>query len=353
MCKVLHCITTIERGGAEKQLLILTKQQIKAGMNVSIVFLKGDPHLQFEFTKLGAKVIEILHNKNLVKQIIELRKITNSHGVILHAHLPRAEIISMFSSKRSKLVITRHNSEKFYPSAPRLISSFFSRVVLRKASACIAISESVKMFMLEKNEIPKGKTVEVIYYGYDDEIIVPAPTGKSDKYIIGTVGRLTKQKNQSLLLKSFALFSKNKSDLSLIVIGKGELRDSLKELSVNLEISQYVTWIEKTQDIYKSLSEIDLFVFPSTYEGFGLILLECMQVGVPILGANNSAIPEVLGIDYPGLFDDSDPKILASMIEYFQFYNFNFESYYQSRLELFNPERMCQKIKFVYQDIPK
>ena len=155
------------------------------------------------------------------------------------------------------------------------------------------------------------------------------------------------------MLKSFALFSKNKSDLSLIVIGKGELRDSLKELSVNLEISQYVTWIEKTQDIYKSLSEIDLFVFPSTYEGFGLILLECMQVGVPILGANNSAIPEVLGIDYPGLFDDSDPKILASMIEYFQFYNFNFESYYQSRLELFNPERMCQKIKFVYQDIPK
>jgi glycosyltransferase involved in cell wall biosynthesis len=353
MCKVLHCITTIERGGAEKQLLILAKQQIEAGMDVSIAFLKGDPHLKCEFTEFGVKVIEILHNKNLIKQIIQLRKITNSRDMILHAHLPRAEIISIFSSKRSKLVITRHNSEKFYPSAPRLISSFLSRIVLKKASACIAISKSVKLFMLEKNEVPKSKTIEVIYYGYSDEIIVHAPTGESDKYIVGTVGRLTKQKNQSLLLKSFALFSKNKSNVSLIVIGKGELRDNLKKLSVNLEISQNVTWIEKTQNIYKSLSELNLFVFPSTYEGFGLILLECMQVGVPILGANNSAIPEVLGIDYPGLFDDSDPKFLASMIEDFQFYDFNFESYYQSSLELFNPEKMCQKIKLVYQNLPK
>jgi glycosyltransferase involved in cell wall biosynthesis len=352
MFKVLHCITTIERGGAEKQLLILAKQQIAAGMDVSIAFLKGDPHLKYEFTEFGVKVIEILHNKNLIKQIMQLRKITNSRDMILHAHLPRAEIISIFSSKRSKLVITRHNSEKFYPSAPRLISSFLSRIVLKKAGACIAISKSVKLFLLEKKEIPKGKIIEVIYYGYNDEIIAPAPKRESDKYIIGTVGRLTKQKNQSLLLRSFALFLNNNSNVSLIVIGKGELRDNLKKLSVNLGISKYVTWIEKTQDIYKSLSDINLFVFPSTYEGFGLILLECMQVGVPILGANNSAIPEVLGLDYPGLFDDSDPKFLASMIEDFQFSNFNFKNYYQSRLELFNPGKMCQKIKLVYQNIP-
>ena len=97
-----------------------------------------------------------------------LRKLRKNQRVIFHAHLPRSEILCAIALSSKSFLVTRHNSEKFFPSAPKAISALLSRFVLRKAFACIAISNSVSQFLTDSREITKSTVLFVIYYGLAD-----------------------------------------------------------------------------------------------------------------------------------------------------------------------------------------
>ena len=68
MLRVIHCITTITRGGAENQLLILSREQIKSGRKVTIIYLNGKPELRQDFIDSGIEVLPAI-DENLVKGI--------------------------------------------------------------------------------------------------------------------------------------------------------------------------------------------------------------------------------------------------------------------------------------------
>ena len=70
--KVTHLITTIERGGAEKQLLTLATEQVQAGLEVVVLYLKGKPDLRNEFKAAGVEVNNLLVGKSFTKQIFLL-----------------------------------------------------------------------------------------------------------------------------------------------------------------------------------------------------------------------------------------------------------------------------------------
>jgi glycosyltransferase involved in cell wall biosynthesis len=110
----------------------------------------------------------------------------------------------------------------------------------------------------------------------------------------------------------------------------------------------------KTGYVQEFLSQIDLFVFASKGEGFGLVLLEAMQANKPILAPNNSAIPEVLGFSYEGLYPTGDYRVLAkeilSIMNKSKSIN-DLTSGYKSQLELFDSKIMTNKIIQVYKSI--
>ena len=107
----------------------------------------------------------------------------------------------------------------------------------------------------------------------------------------------------------------------------------------------------KTEYIKEFLSKIDLFILPSKYEGFGLVLLEAMVAKKPIIAANNSAIPEVLGKTYEGLFATGDANTLAQQIKT-AISDDNFSkrlvNSYSSQLNFFDPSEMNRNVKNVY-----
>ena len=139
----------------------------------------------------------------------------------------------------------------------------------------------------------------------------------------------------------------------LYVVGEGYLQKDLIELSKSLGINGKVHWLGKTEYIKEFLSKIDLFILPSKYEGFGLVLLEAMVAKKPIIAANNSAIHEVLGKSYEGLFLTGDANALAQQINTaLSDKNFleRLVQSYSSQLELFDPSKMNSNIKKVYTD---
>ena len=354
--KVTHLITTIERGGAEKQLLTLTSEQVQSGIKVEVIFLKGKPELKKEFEESGVEVNQLLVGKSFLKQISLLSRHLRKNPSPIHAHLPKSELLAAIVVRNKYFVFSRHNSEPFWPGGPRIISNLLSKYVCKRASQGIAISNAVKSYLIERGEVPNSYTIDVVYYGFQKDILTNSESlifmnDQESNYKIGTIGRLVPQKNYPILLSAFSNVLKSLPNTELYIVGEGYLQKDLIDLSKSLGINDKVHWLGKTEYIKEFLSKIDLFILPSKYEGFGLVLLEAMIAKKPIIAANNSAIPEVLGKTYKGLFSTGDIEALAQQIKT----TINDNSFserlvqsYVSQLNLFDPSEMNRNIKNVY-----
>ena len=358
--KVTHLITTIERGGAEKQLLTLTREQVQSGIKVELIFLKGKPELKKEFEESGVEVNQLLAGKNFLKQISLLSKHLRKNPSPVHAHLPKSELLTAIVVPNKYFVFTRHNSEPFWPGGPRIVSNLLSKFVCKRASQGIAISNAVKSYLIKRGEIPTGYTIDLVYYGFEKDISTNAAdlglitnimNGQSSNYKIGTIGRLVPQKDYPTLFNAFSNVLKSVPNVDLYVVGEGYLQKDLIKLIKSLGINGKVHWLGKTEHVKEFLSKIDLFILPSKYEGFGLVLLEAMVAKKPIIAANNSAIPEVLGKTYEGLFSTGDVNALAQQIKT-AISDKNFSKRlvqsYSNQLNLFDPSEMNRNIKNVY-----
>jgi glycosyltransferase involved in cell wall biosynthesis len=358
--KVTHLITTIERGGAEKQLLTLTSEQVQSGLKAEVFFLKGKPDLKNEFEESGVKVNNLLVGKSFLRQIFLLSKQLRKNPSLVHAHLPKSEILAAIVVRNKHLIFSRHNAEPFWPGGPRIISNLLSKFVCKRASQGIAISNSVKSYLIKRGEILNNYTIDVVYYGFQKNISTNAAglglianimNSQGSNYKIGTIGRLVPQKDYSTLLRAFSNVLKSVPNIDLYVVGEGYLQKDLIELGKSLGIDGKVYWLAKTEYIKEFLSKIDLFILPSKYEGFGLVLLEAMVAKKPIIAANNSAIPEVLGKSYEGLFLTGDVSALAQQIKTAitdDRFSERLVQSYASQLKLFDPSEMNRNIKNIY-----
>ena len=358
--KVTHLITTIERGGAEKQLLTLASKQVESGLKVEVFFLKGKPDLKNEFEASGVKVNNILVGKSFLKQIFLLSKYLRKNSSPVHAHLPKSELLASIVVQNKNFIFSRHNAEPFWPGGPRIISNLLSKFVCKRASQGIAISNAVKSYLIKRGEVPSGYKVDVVHYGFQKDISINAAglglitnimNGQNSKYKIGTIGRLVPQKDYPTLLSAFSNVLESEPSTDLYVVGEGHLQKDLIELSKSLGINDKVHWLGKTEYIKEFLSKIDLFILPSKYEGFGLVLLEAMVANTPIIASNNSSIPEVLGKTYEGLFLTGDVNALAQQIKTaISDYSFSerLVQSYAIQLSLFDSSEMNSNIKNVY-----
>ena len=358
--KVTHLITTIERGGAEKQLLTLANEQVQSGIKVEVIFLKGKPELKKEFEESGVEVNQLLVGKSFLKQISLLSNYLRKNPSPVHAHLPKSELLAAIVVPNKNFVFTRHNSEPFWPGGPRIISNLLSKFVCKRASQGIAISKAVKSYLTKRGEIPNNYTIDVVYYGFQKDsstnsiglnFITNLINNQSSNFKIGSIGRLVPQKDYPTLLNAFSNILKSLPNIDLYVVGEGYLQKDLIELSKSLGVNGKVNWLGKTEYINEFLSKIDLFILPSKYEGFGLVLLEAMVAKKPIIAANNSAISEVLGKTYEGLFQTGDANALAQQIN-IAIRDKNFSERlvqsYSTQLDLFNPNDMNKNVKNIY-----
>jgi|1048.fasta_scaffold24316_2 glycosyltransferase involved in cell wall biosynthesis len=358
--KIIHLITTIERGGAEKQLLILARNQVQIGLEVEIVYLKGAPELKVDFEVAGCTVNDFIANKELIHQVISFLRYIRNSPTPVHAHLPKSELITAIACRKKSFVVTRHNSEKFWPGMPNLFSQILSKCICARASKVISISNSVKNFLQVSGELPKGCEVDVVYYGFDvdDSISSRGLVDLSaradfslDTFKIGSIGRLVDQKDYPTLFRAFKKLLLKYPNSELYIVGDGNNKSALESLVMELAINNKVHFLGRTQYIFEFLSLIDVFILPSKYEGFGLVLLEAMLSKKPILASNNSSIPEVLGLGFPGLFETSNIEDLWNKIDLIKSdksFNSILIELYPNQLSKFDPNLMVRNIIRIY-----
>ena len=128
--------------------------------------------------------------------------------------------------------------------------------------------------------------------------------------IVGMVARLTTQKGHSTLLRAMSKLIQRSTALPhLVLVGDGELRSSLEALVSRLKLDSHVSFLGYRPDASRLIYDFDIFAHPSRWEGFGLVFLEAMAAGVPIIATRTSAIPEIVEDGETGLLvpvDDGD-----------------------------------------------
>jgi glycosyltransferase involved in cell wall biosynthesis len=351
MIEVVHIITTISRGGAEKQLLTLAKEQMRSGRKVSVIYLKGSPDLISEFKNNRIEVINFLSNKNPIIQLLMLKKYLRNKNVLLHAHLPRAELFTAVCKNDNFLIISKHNSERFYPNGPKIISFLIAKYVYKKSDQCIFISKAVYKYLKKINEVPEKYKNNIVYYGIEpNNKLENNYSLKPNIRKIGTVARIVPQKDFPTLIDAFILVNQEFPRTQLVVAGVGKEKENIIQIVGYFDIRNKIHWLGKIDNISKVFKQMDLFILSSKYEGFGLVLLEAMQNKIPILAANNSSIPEVMGKNYQGFFKTSNSKSLFKKICEAQDISFRKKliSRYDERLHFFDSTKMRQNIDLVY-----
>lgn len=359
---IVHVITTIDPGGAEQQLLTLVREQISLNESVRVFVLKGSMSLLEEFKAAGASVENLKTAKFGLRQIIQLRRALKTFPPdVVHAHLPRAEILTRIALIKMTLpfVISRHNIEHFFPSDKLRISSILSRIITRRASLVIAISNAVASFLESNNEVSRFSNIKCVHYGYQIDLGETIETESQIKYIlehrnvlIGTIARLVPQKDLFTLLNAFKSVTSEFPDSTLVIVGDGWQKDELVHHARLLGIINQTSFISSTKSRLEILRSLDVFVLTSRYEGFGLVLLEAMQANIPIVAAENTAILEVMGERFIGLFSTGSSKECADKILYsLRLGPQNrkiLHQYYTDNLQRFSPSKMAAKIQDLY-----
>lgn len=321
---VTHVITTIEIGGAENQLLILSRAQVSLGLEVHVIYLKGAPTLEEKFRESDIEVHHFAANKSLLIQLFALRRYVKYFNGVIHAHLPQAEIVAKFSRPKN-FVVTRHFGGPFFPRRPGLLSKILSRIVTSRNTKVIAISQAVRDYLFQSREIRSDKEIHVIYYGFDSETfklksnLIPVENEVrefiQDSFVVGIVARLSPEKDFPTFLKAFQILAEEVLEAKALVLGVGPSSVELKNMSKDLGLETRIFWAGKKANISSYMDLMDVLLLTSKFEGFGMVLLEGMSSGLPIIATNVSAIPEVIGNGGPGiLVPAGDYKEFASAL---------------------------------------
>ena len=321
--KVLHLHKLTGVSGSEGHLLALLPALREAGIDARFLGLDvpGTDAMRFHerLDELGVPHRSVRCGLDVSPRLA--RDVTRAVRVerpdLLHTHLVHADVYGSIAARLTgtPFVSTRHNDDRYLLGPFR----YLDRAFARDAKRIIAISDAVRVFLERAGHDPAKLTT--IHYGLDE---LPAASSSPTPEDVGiaadvplalAVGRLIEQKDHATLLRAFARVRGTLPQARLGILGSGPLEAVTRALVRELGLEDAVTLPGRT-DIRDWLERADVFVHTSRWEGFGIVLLEAMLAGLPVVATRVSAVPEVVADGETGvLVEPADVEGLASVLE--------------------------------------
>jgi len=310
--RIVHLVTTLGVGGAEKHLLWLTEGQRERGHEVRVLYLKGEGELReaFEAQGVPVDVVPMERAAAAPRALLALAARLRALGPdLVHTHLLKADMLGAVAARLAgvpAVVASKHNDERPLLCWPAglvhgLVTTLVDRVVV--------LSDHVGRFVGRHGRVPARK-IRRVYYGVDPERLQPARPRASvraelglreDHKVLVCVARFAPQKDHPTLLRAVAQLADE--DVVLLLVGGDPFGDGearARALAEQLGIAGQVRFCGIRDDVPDLLGASDVFVMASSWEGLGLVFLEAMAVGLPIVATRVSAVPEVVVEDETG-----------------------------------------------------
>ncbi|WP_163337117.1 glycosyltransferase family 4 protein [Desulfopila sp. IMCC35008] len=364
--KILQLISSLGYFGAENVLVQLANELHKDSsceVIAGIIENLGSPHVEVasECSKRGITSVCFPCSRKIdLKTILNLRQyIKDSNIDIIHSHGYKSNLYSFFSTfgLRVGLIATCHN---WIEQSPKMkVYSVLDRIFLKRFAHIVAVSDEVQN-TLSRNNIPPRK-VSIIKNGIDLErfnnidasLLLRKDLAIPDHHVvIGTVGRISKEKGHIHLLRVFKALKKQLPETTLLIIGSGQLKDELQaEFS-----DQSIIFTGLRNDIPELYQAMDIFVLPSLTEGLPMVLLEAMSSRLPVVATNVGQIPFVIKENDTGLMvppgdeKELERNLLKLALDQETRKSMGVNGYARVK-ESFSSVRMTQEYKNIYQTV--
>ncbi|SDL17495.1 Glycosyltransferase involved in cell wall bisynthesis [Maridesulfovibrio ferrireducens] len=202
-------------------------------------------------------------------------------------------------------------------------NSFLNRQIFSKVVDRLIVNslETKRTVLINNKNLINESKIRLIHNGFDVVEFDNQPseqiyTRLGDEVIIGNAARLTAQKGQKFLIEAAEILKKKGLNFRILIAGKGEMEEELKDYSTKHGVSDVVDFIGFVEDMKSFYASQDIFCLPSLWEGFGYALVEAMTLEKPVVGFEISSNPEVVKNGKTGILVPSeDSSQLASALE--------------------------------------
>lgn len=312
--RVLQVITSLDRGGAENHLLALLTNADREAFALETAVLVGEGELVPLFRQAGIPVHVLdargRFDPSALRRLVELLR--RGAFDIVHSHLFRADLyaglaVAQLGDRKPFLVSTRHNDDRFF------LNPFVGLVhygVSARQDLIIAISDHIARFTVARG-VRHPDRVRRVYHGIEppltrdlerDGARIRSELGiTTDDFLVGNVGRLAPQKGQRHLVAAMPRLLERVPRAHAVIAGGGDLEGYLRDLAAELGVTDRVHVLGPRRDVPALMHAMDVFAMPSIWEGFGLVLLEAMAAGRPIVASRVATIPEVVADGETGI----------------------------------------------------
>lgn len=297
----------LNQGGAEKTVRTLSEyfNTHALGVKSFLCVVYDDPDLK----PYPQNVIVMQHKSdpqdsrfskgwNVLAQIREMKRIKKSHAIdVCISFLPGADIINVLSGVDEKEIVSVRNIESLFVHS--IFKKWYVNVAYRKCDYIVACSETVRRDCIDYFKVPEQKITTIYNAATQMQLTGHTVTEFQDfvknHFVFINVGRLAPEKGQLHLLRAFAYFCKEAEFArenrrpGLVLVGDGELSEPLRQMSVDLGISDHVLFCGRQANPADYMGASDAFVLSSNMEGMPNVLVEALQNGLPCIATECGA----------------------------------------------------------------
>lgn len=324
--RVLHCLQRIDSGGPEVRRLSLARGLEPRRYEQRVLCTQACGGLPSQFQAAGVHVTEV----GSFDSILDPRPYQNALAAvrrfrphIIHGAVYEGIALAAIAGRlgRVPIVIAEETSD---PVKRSWRGNALMRVLTGLAHRVVAVSPATQKYLRQRIYLPASKVILI------NNGVTEAPTADASSVqslreqlgiehtdlIIGTVGRLyDEHKRQSDLIRALPLVRQAHPEARLLIVGAGQDERTLRALAQALGVSKQVVFAGYQPDPTPLYQMMDVFALASQWEAFGLVLVEAMFAGLPVVATRVGGIPSIVNERETGfLVPPSDPAAIADAL---------------------------------------
>ena len=296
--RILHVIGIMDRGGAETMIMNLYRHIDRSLIQFDFVENTEDAAAyDDEISDLGGRIYRCPHynGKNHLAYVAWWKRFFSEHEgefSAVHGHLGSTAAIYLGIAKKHGLYTIAHSHNTGIPSLRNAVYSAYAYPTRHIADYFFGCSQEAGLSRYGEKVCANPTKFAVLHNAIDTKRFSFDPDKRSeirekldlqDKLVIGHVGRFFAQKNHRFLIEVFDRIRRSEPQAVLLLVGDGELRPGIEERIRVMGLADSVVFAGVQADVSSFYQAMDVFLFPSRYEGLGIAVVEAQCSGLPII----------------------------------------------------------------------
>lgn len=307
--RVLHILHSMNRGGAETMIMNYYRNINREKLQFDFLLtVEGKSDYEDEILALGGQVFHItpLTGKTIGKYCNDIKTFFKGHPEykIIHSHNSSKSTFALGIGKKCGIPVRVSHSHNMFLTggvfSPKEVLRKILRAPLKRVSTHnFACSKDAAIWLYGEEYWESGKVkvlpnaIKTENFRFQKEVRnqYRKQFQLEDAFVVGHVGRFDEQKNHNFLLDIFAEITKKQDNARLLLVSDGILKDTIEKKAKQLGIFEKIIFTGVREDVPALMQMMDVFVFPSHFEGLGIVLVEAQTTGLPCF-TSKDVVPE-------------------------------------------------------------